>query len=83
MKVFNNNNTKGNEIYFYSPSFKEADALNTWFCFPAQYNIGMSSLGFLHLYRLLDETSFVNVERVFTDTQKTLISSFGSAAVKE
>jgi len=74
LKVFNNNNTKGNEIYFYSPSFKETDALNTWFCFPAQYNIGMSSLGFLHLYRLLDETSFVNVERVFTDTQKTLIS---------
>ena len=64
----------GNEKFFYSPSFKKSDAINIWFCFPAQYNIGMSSLGFLHLFRLLDETSFTKVERVFTDTNKTTIS---------
>ncbi len=63
----------GNEKVFYSPSHKEQNAIDIRFCFPADYNIGMSSLGYLHLFRLLDENPLVNVERVFLDTQKTLI----------
>ena len=56
------------EKFFYSPVSKYSDALNVWFCFPAEYSIGMSSLGFLHLFRILDENPIVNPERVFTDT---------------
>ena len=63
----------GNEKIFYSQSHKEQNAINIRFCFPADYNIGMSSLGYLHLFRLLDENPIVNVERVFLDTQRTLI----------
>ena len=62
-----------NETFFYSPSVKQSDALNVWFCFPAEYMVGMSSLGFLNLFRIADELDFVQCERVFTDTQKTKI----------
>ena len=63
-----------NEKFFYTPCDKYSDALNIWFCFPADYNIGMSSLGYLHLFRLLDENPCANPERVFYDTTKTIIS---------
>ena len=66
---FNNKDEK----YFYNPCSKRDDALSIWFCFPADYNIGMSSLGYLHLYRLLDENPNANPERIFYDTQKTFI----------
>lgn len=62
------------EKYFYNPCLKNDDAINIWFCFPADYTIGMSSLGFLHLYRLLDENPKANPERIFYDTQKTFLS---------
>ena len=61
------------EKFFYSPLQKYSDALNIWFCFPADYNIGMSSLGFLHLFRILDENPLSNPERVFTDTTQIRI----------
>ena len=61
------------EKIFYSSCAKESDAINCWFCFPAEYNIGMSSLGFLHLYKLLDTSSNTIVERIFLDTTKTKI----------
>ena len=63
-----------NEKYFYQPCKKSDDAINLWFCFPADYSIGMSSLGYLHLYSLLDSNPVVKAERVFSDTKKTIIS---------
>ena len=62
-----------NETFFYSPSIKQPDALKVWFCFPAEYMVGMSSLGFLNLFRIADEIDLVDCERVFTDTKKTRI----------
>lgn len=62
-----------NETFFYKPIRKRTDALNVWFCFPAEYVVGMSSLGFLNLFRTADELDFVNCERVFSDTKKTRI----------
>ena len=47
---------------------KYTDALNVGFCFPAEYNIGMSSLGFLYLFSILDKNPKCNPERIFTDT---------------
>lgn len=59
------------EIYLYNPISKNDDAVKVWFSFPFTYSIGMSSLGYLSLYRILDENPNVEPERIFTDTSKT------------
>ncbi|MFH0702744.1 MAG: radical SAM protein [bacterium] len=59
------------EKFTYTPSFKEKDAIPLWFCFPSTYMIGMASLGFLNLFRILDQNKNVFPERIFTDTEKT------------
>lgn len=67
-------NINDEEKFFYSPSPKIPNPINVWFCFPAEYVVGMSSLGFLNLFRLFDETPYANIERIFLDTKKTSIS---------
>ncbi len=64
------------EKYFYFPCAKLDDAINVWFCFPADYNVGMSSLGYLHLFRLLDENEYCNPERIFLDSETNRISAY-------
>lgn len=60
-----------NEIFLYQPQKKYDDAVNMWFCFPCNYNIGMSALGYLHLFRVMDENPKANPERIFTDSELT------------
>jgi len=67
--------TTKEEKYTYTPAAKNPDAIPLWFCFPATYMIGMTSLGYLYLYRLFDENPEISPERIFTDTEKTLHSS--------
>lgn len=55
----------------YSPCTKDRDAIQAWFCFPCTYMVGMSSLGYLSLFKELDTNCDVNPERIFTDTEKT------------
>ncbi len=62
------------EKYTYMPAAKKTDAIPLWFCFPATYMIGMSSLGYLYLFRLFDENADVLPQRIFTDTRKTFHS---------
>ena len=57
------------EIFLYKPQKKDNDAIKVWFSFPCNYNIGMSALGYLHLFRLMDENPKTDVERIFTDTE--------------
>lgn len=59
------------EKFLYKPSVKHSDAIPVWFCFPATYMIGMCSLGYLSLFRQLDEDADIYPERIFTDTDKT------------
>ncbi len=66
---------KSDEKFTYNKSVKNADALKTWMCFPSTYAIGMSSLGYLSLFRLLDQVDYVYPERIFTNTEKTEISA--------
>ncbi len=61
------------EKYTYTPTSKNRDGIPVWFCFPCTYMIGMSSLGYLSLFKELDTNSDVIPEKVFTDTEKTLI----------
>jgi len=59
------------EKFLYKPVVKNSDAVPVWFCFPATYMIAMCSLGYLELFRLLDENPQLSPERIFTDTEKT------------
>jgi len=62
------------EKFIYKPAPKEKNAIPLWFCFPSTYSIGMSSLGYLNLFKIFDQNKDVNAERVFVDTEKTKIS---------
>ncbi len=61
------------EKYTYTPTSKNRDGIPVWFCFPCTYMIGMSSLGYLSLFKELDTNNDVIPEKIFTDTEKTLI----------
>lgn len=45
-----------------------------WFVFPGCESFALSSLGYLWLFHSIDLMDDVNVERVYSDTKKTLIS---------
>ena len=46
---------------------------NIWCAFPGCYSFAMSSLGYLWLYKLMDEDELINVERVYSDSKNTVI----------
>lgn len=60
------------EIFLYNRiQDKDKSKLNVWCAFPAVYNFGMSALGYLTVYKLIDSIEGIFAERIFTDTQKT------------
>jgi len=62
------------EIYLYQKNKQEPDKLNIWCAFPAVYNFGMSSLGYLTVFKHLDNIEGVYAEKIFTDTEKTFLN---------
>ncbi len=56
------------EIYLYDPTPPNADAVNLGFMYPASYQIALSSLGYLILFKGMDQDPMVNVSRVYMDT---------------
>ena len=69
------------EKYLYKPNNCSNDFV-VWMGFPERYSFSMSSLGFLWLFKRLDEDSEITTERICYDTKKTLynptdISAFG------
>ncbi len=63
------------ERYIYARRKEVNNQLNVWCAFPAVYNIGMSALGYLTVFKYIDTTEGIKAERIFTDTQTTDISS--------
>lgn len=61
------------EIFLYQTNKSQDIKLNVWCAFPAVYNFGMSSLGFLSVFKMIDSLDGIYAERVFTDTEKTVI----------
>ena len=47
------------------------DCLNLWMAYPACESFGLSSLGYMWLSKLAEESDFVNSERVYTDSKVT------------
>ncbi len=63
-----------NEQFLYEKKVKTCAELNIWSAFPAVYNFGMSALGYMSIFRRLDEQESYFVERIFTDTKDTQLS---------
>lgn len=61
------------EIFLYQTNKTQETKLNVWCAFPAVYNFGMSSLGFLSVFKMIDSIDGIYAERIFTDTEKTVI----------
>lgn len=61
------------EKFLYKRNLKKNADYNIWMAFPGCYSFALSSLGYLHIFRLMDETEEVNVERVYSDSTKTEI----------
>lgn len=47
------------------------DCLNLWMAYPACESFGLSSLGYMWLSKLAEESDFVNSEMVYTDSKVT------------
>ncbi|MDX2084961.1 MAG: radical SAM protein [Candidatus Melainabacteria bacterium] len=56
------------ETYLYQAVPPQANALRVGWAYPAGYNIAMSALGWLLLFRQLDQNPSVAVQRITTDT---------------
>ena len=57
------------EIFLYERAVKSSTELNIWLAFPAIRNFGLSSLGYMSIFKTLDSRSDYYVERIFTDTK--------------
>lgn len=64
-------NSERFETYLYNRQIKKDCDFNMWFFFPGPESFAMSSLGYLWLYRALDLTEGIDIERVYSDTKTT------------
>ena len=63
------------EIYLYERQLNKESDYNVWMGFPNCNSFSLSSLGFMWLYKSLDEEPNIKVERICTDTKITEINS--------
>lgn len=61
------------EKYLYTPIQNKHADINFWMAFPGPESFAMSSLGYLWLYKAIDETDNINCERIYADTERTRI----------
>jgi radical SAM superfamily enzyme YgiQ (UPF0313 family) len=59
------------EIYLYNRNLNKTSDYTVWLGFPGPYSFSLSSLGFLWLYKSIDEKSDVKIERICSDTEST------------
>ncbi len=62
------------ETFLYNSNKLKKGTLNVWCAFPAVYNFGMSALGYLTVFQHVDTIDDICAERIFTDSEKTLIN---------
>ena len=61
------------EKYLYERKLNKYSDYNVWFAFPECTSFSLSSLGFLWLFKEIDETENIYIERICTDTEKTVL----------
>ncbi len=65
-----NNNS---EIFLYDKPIKKDFDFNMWFVFPGPESFAMSSLGYLWLFKQIDLSENIDIERVYSDSKTTRI----------
>ena len=68
MPTIERKTTQQTETYLYRPVAKAPDAVPLAWVYPAPYNIALSSLGYLSLFRQMDENPAIHPVRIYTDT---------------
>lgn len=58
------------EQFLYDKPQKNCDAVPVWLCFPYAYMFGMSTLGYLSLFKFLDRNPDVLAQRVFIGSKE-------------
>ena len=61
------------EQFLYNRQIKNNTNFNMWFFFAGPESFALSSLGYLNLFKEIDETPDINVERVYSDKKNTQI----------
>lgn len=61
------------EKYLYTPKINKNSDFNMWMAFPGIYSFSMAALGFLWMFKIIDEDDGINIERICSDTEKTNI----------
>lgn len=59
------------ELYLYNSKIHKTANFNMWMAFPEIYSFSMSSLGFLWMFKIIDELEDINIERICSDTETT------------
>ena len=62
------------DIYLYNSITNKNADFTMWMAFPGPKSFALSSLGFLWVYKGIDEMADVNAEMIFSDTGKTVYS---------
>lgn len=65
--------TSTGETFLYTPNTCTNADINFWMAFPGPQSFALSSLGYLWLFKQLDEDESINVERIYSDTTSTKI----------
>ncbi len=60
-----------NEKFLYKRSNSKITDFVMWMGFPGIYSFSMSSLGYLWMFKTIDEIDGVNIERICSDTENT------------
>lgn len=60
-----------NEIYLYNRIVSKNADYNVWLAFPGIKSFALSSLGFLWMYKSIDELDDINIEMLCSDSVKT------------
>lgn len=59
------------DIYLYNRILNKHEGFNMWMAFPGPESFALSSLGFLWMFKNIDEREDVNIEAVYSDTAVT------------
>ncbi len=62
-----------NEIFLYERVIKKDYDYKMWFFFPGSESFAMSSLGYLWLFKAIDQLEDIDIERVYADSKTTRI----------
>ena len=60
-----------NEIFLYERVIKKDYDYKMWFFFPGSESFAMSSLGYLWLFKAIDQLEDIDIERVYADSKTT------------